>query len=135
MLKKSSTKIMVIAIAAAAIIGGIFIFSNVGSTPEKTILKFEKAMNKGNQKKILKLLDPEVRDMYALDMLYGDWDGSDLKVNIIIDEVIYDEEDKDIAEVYLFVTSKGQDDLEEETYYEVFDMIRVNKKWYINDFY
>lgn len=133
MLKKFNAKIMILALSAVVVLGILFIASSSKSTPEKTLVKYNKAYEEGDYEKMKKLISPEGRSLFeGYQFLTGfDFDEENLegKTKTVVDEVVYGE-DKKTARVSYYTVTEGKDDIEID--HDTVSMVKVGRKWYID---
>jgi len=135
MLKKTYTKIMAAALATAAVSGIVLIASALKSTPEKTLMKYAEALEKGDRKKIVKLYTPESQMFYeGLSIFMDDMFDypMNVKARIVVDEVVYDD-GKGSAEVSYYIITESKDGGEVDVDYASTSMVKSKGKWYIDE--
>lgn len=127
MFKKSNNKVMVSAIVIAIISSIFFLISAMVSTPEKTLMKYSKAMEKGDKNIIEKFLpysEEYLSYTYFWNVNYID------KAKIIVDDVSY-RDDKSMADVSYYFITYGYNGI--KSYYNTISMTKRNGKWHLNN--
>lgn len=136
---KNKKKLMICFFALAVVFMAAFILIGlIGKEdgPQKTLNKVARAMEKNSTKEYMKCIymDDEERSLYSYlseETMYDDEDRPD-SVQIVVQECNYDETDSSLAEVVAVVIQKK--DGEYSTNFKTFDMICVNKTWYLDEF-
>jgi len=130
MLKKFNTKVMGLAIAVGAVIGIIFFVPVFKSTPEKTLVQYTKALEKGDRNKIKKLLAPESQFIFeGLSLIMDDFfkeNSSNAKTKVVVDNIIYND-DRSTTEVSYYLITESKEDNRVETDYETISMIKTSR--------
>jgi|GEM_PF-763950 len=137
MFKKSNTKVMILAIAVGVVIGVSLLVPSLLSTPEKTLNRYAKALEKGDWKGINKLLAPESRLLFeGVSLFMDDFLDEDLsknvKAEIVVDSIKYGS-DKNTAEVSCYIITEDKENNEINKDYETISMIKLDGKWYIDE--
>lgn len=138
-MKKNRKKLMICFFALAVVFMAAFILIGlIGKEegPQKTLSKVARAMEKNNIKEYMKYvyMGDEESSLYSYfmeDTFYDDEYKPD-SVQIIVQECNYDEDDSASAEVIAAVIQKK--DGTYSTYFTTFDMICVNKTWYLDEY-
>lgn len=133
MLKKSNTKLLISAIAVASILGIIFLVSAMRSTPEKTLIKYVKSMEKVSLKQVAKLL-PDTDDLFGGSSILSEniiANQKNVKTRVIVDRVIYSD-NKKTAEVYYYIIKESKNDKSLDIDYETISMTKRRGRWQVD---
>lgn len=107
MFKKFNLKVLIGALTLVVVVALVFIVTELGNTPEKTIQKYGEQINKRDIKKSARYIKEDELDSEDYRYISGFYEDG-YKANVIVEDVSYDESKKNAKlKCFLLQSYKG----------------------------